>query len=644
MIRIYPTAVLLALALTACAGPVRHLVQTPEELPTSNVVAEHSRFAWKPRHAPIEPAVFDGAMCYDAAREQFVAFGGSHRRYDADGKTHLFEGGHWREAECIWSPGARDGAAMVYDSKRKVCVLFGGQNYYSAPSDDTWEWNGHTWSPKETATKPPPRRGHVMAFDEERGVTVMYGGAKNDGSVWEYDGKDWKECECQSGPSQNRGSMCYDRTFRVCLFFGGAPGEKISDTWRWNGVDWLELECKEPPTHLGWFALAWCESLKQTVLVGETVKGEQRMCVYVGPRWHTLETNVPWYRKDGACLASGRAGLLLHGGNKRGCGRDDTWEFDGAWNSSNGLFQGGWRELTGQCTPRFDTEEVMFYDASRKLTYLIGTDWDETDGQDYRQHMWAWDGWNWRAVECRSFPPRGVRHVVHDEKRGVSVCVVRTGEYGNPSWSVWEWEGLYWRQSGVAGNLVDGLYFDPVWKEPFGLFWSESPKDSPVWSSKAEVRSWNGSRWETRASLELPALKDYARFAYDPTRRVTLILTGAESEKHFHATYEYDFAILRKLDTRNAPFIAAARSMIAFPPQGKVLLAGCGFDYEEQMTFDYFWTFDGAGWSMPRVLTKPTPRRSPLLAYDSHRQTVVAFGGQDTWGWIFDTWEYSPDI
>jgi hypothetical protein len=249
VIRTYPFAVLLALALSACAGPVRHLVQTPEELPTSNVVAAHSRFAWKPRHAPMEPAVFDGAMCYDAARGQYVAFGGSHRRYDADGKTHLFEGGHWREAECIWSPGARDGAAMVYDSKRKLCVLFGGQNYYSAPSGDTWEWNGHTWSSKETATKPPPRRGHVMAFDEERGVTVMYGGAKSDGSVWEYDGKDWRECECASGPSRNHGSMCFDRTFRVCLFFGGSPGDQISDTWRWNGVDWLELECKEPPTH-----------------------------------------------------------------------------------------------------------------------------------------------------------------------------------------------------------------------------------------------------------------------------------------------------------------------------------------------------------------------------------------------------------
>lgn len=591
----------------------------------------------------MEPAVFDGAMCYDAARRQYAAFGGSHRRYDADGKTHLFEGGHWREAECIWSPGARDGAAMVYDSKRQLCVLFGGQSYYSAPSNDTWEWDGRSWSPVETSNKPPARRGHAMAYDEERGVTVMYGGAKDDSSVWEYDGKDWRECECASGPNRNHGSMCFDRTSRVCLFFGGSPGDQSSDTWRWNGADWLEIACTDAPKGLDWFEVAWCESASQSVLVGETVKGEQVMCAYAGPRWQELETNVPRYQKDGARLASGPEGLLLHGGIKCGCGRDDTWEFEGVWSSANGAVQGGWRDLTGQCTPRFDTDELMFYDATRKLTYLLGTDWDETDGQDYRQHMWSWDGWKWRAVDCGSFPSRGVRHAVHDEQRGVSVCVSETGEVNSRAWSVWEWDGRDWRQRGVAGSLVDGLYFDPIWNEPFGLFWSDSPKNSPVWSSKAEVRSWNGSRWFTRATLELPDMAGYRWIVYDANRRNVIILAQAWNDKHAHATYEYDFAVLRKLDTRRAPFIASSRSMIAYPPERNALLVGCGFNGGEQMTFDYFWTFDGADWSMPRVLTKPTPRRSPLLAYDSHRQTVVAFGGQDTWGWIYDTWEYGPD-
>jgi hypothetical protein len=464
----------------------------------------------------------------------------------------------------------------------------------------------------------------------------MYGGAKDDNAVWEYDGKDWKRCPFESGPASRKMSMAFDKTFRICVLFGGNPTEGHSDTWRWTGVDWLEVECKEAPLGLVWFALAWCESLKQILLVGETGDGVQRTCVYMGPRWHTIDSNVPRYRKEGASVASSPDGLLLHGGGKYGVGRDDTWQFRGIWSTDEDLFEGGWHELTNQCTPRFDCEEVMFYDSTRKRTYLNGTDWDETDGHDFRQHMWEWDGQSWKEVSCSVFPSRGERVAGHDEHRGIAVCLVRTGENEGRASEVWEWDGREWKQREIAGNLVAGVYYDPNWKEVFGLFWLGK-------ESQAEVRSWNGKRWLTRASLELPNLEGYRWVAYDTVRRVLVILTEADNQKHTHATYEYDFKVLRKLDTAHAPYIRCARNMIAYPPQGEVLLAGCGFDYEEQMTFDYFWTYDGADWSMPRVLTKPTPRRSPLLAYDSARQTVVAFGGQDTWGWIFDTWEYSPD-
>lgn len=584
----------------------------------------------------MEPAVFDGAMCYDAARRQYVAFGGSHRRYDADGKTHLFEGGHWREAECIWSPGARDGAAMVYDSKRQLCVLFGGQSYYSAPSNDTWEWDGRSWSPVETSNKPPARRGHAMAYDEERGVTVMYGGAKDDSSVWEYDGKDWKRRPIEIGPASRRTSMAFDKTFRVCVLFGGQPTEGHSDTWRWNGIDWSEVACKEPPTGLNWFALAWSDCLHQTILVGETSDERSTVHAYVGPRWHTIETNGPTYPLEGACLASGPRGVLLHGGKKRGSGRDDTWEFQGEWINDTGMFEGGWRDLTGPCTPRFDGDELMFYDAVRQRTCLLGSDWDEPLGKSSRQRFWQWDGHAWSEVTTLKLPPLGVRRAAFDEQRGIGVCLIQTPEDEGRIWEVWEWDGQSWNRCDTARSLAKGLYYDREWNEVFGLFWLGP-------SNKAEVRSWNGKRWLVRANTELPSLAGYSFIAYDAARRVLVILTEAENEKHTHATYEFDFKVLRKLDTEHAPSISCARSMVYCPAQGLVLLVGCGFDYEEQMTFDYFWTFDGADWSMPRVLTKPTPRRSPLLAYDSHRQTVVAFGGQDTWGWIYDTWEYGPD-
>lgn len=65
------------------------------------------------------------------------------------------------------------------------------------------------------------------------------------------------------------------------------------------------------------------------------------------------------------------------------------------------------------------------------------------------------------------------------------------------------------------------------------------------------------------------------------------------------------------------------------------------------------WLWNGAGWRRAEPPTRPPPRISPAMAYDSIRRRVVLFGGldwsqqnpsflDDTWEWDGATWIPRP--
>lgn len=598
----------------------------------------------------MEPAVFDGAMCYDAARGYCLSSGGLARWNVATNKTHTWDGERWLERECIWPVENFAGAAMAYDSKRGVAVMFGGADYNRTPLDYTWEWSGNGWS--NSSSEPPPgRTGHCMAYDKRRAVTVMFGGSAFGQpamlDVWEWDGEHWKCIKQEEGephPDPLRGAMAYDSLRERCVYFGGRPSNGQSDTWTWDGASWREESCEETPGERNWFAMAFDSERNSVVLVGEGTGGDRdKTWEYKGSTWRRIDCSGPAFCVEHHSLAydARRNRLVLHGGNKHGGGRDDTWEFDGQ----------EWLECTRIVTPRPDGEAALFYDSARKRAYLLGVDWDQPVNGGFARCMWSWDGKAWTQVRCKHMPPRGEPAIAFDERRGVAVCLLCTGDSGSRYVESWEFDGFDWRQAGrdplvsrfgdliVMRYAMEPAFYDPEIGEVFTQICMESDDFKPghmLW------QSWNGKRWKKRAECVCPNSPEVINYAYDDDRR-TLLLLGSSREAGYQ-TFEYDWRVLRQVASPTGPSLTlGGRTLCANPATGRTICFGCGIVTDEQFSFDWHWEWDGAMWHQPVLLVKPSPRSRAHMCYDTDRQSILLFGGHADGVELFDTWEYGPD-
>ena len=654
MNRMLMVCAILGLALSACTGPSKRnaaeCVGQPPCAAAQNL--NQARYAWQPRQIPREPAVFDAAMCYDAKRGECVSLGGYHRWAKAANKTHVWDGSRWQERETDWPGEGIAQSAMAYDSRRGVVVMFGGHGYNSMPMQRTCEWDGQSWITVGAAPLPPARYGHCMAFDEKRGVTVLFGGRSDDAApltdVWEWDGTSWRGIACEVAPMPTGGAMAYHAGLGLCIFFGGRPSidGARSDTWTWNGTTWKELACKDTPGPRAEFAMAYDANVQGVVLVGEGGVGEARRYKtweFTDSGWRRLDCAGPSYRLERHSLAydSKRKRLVLHGGNKGGGGRDDTWEFDG----------GSWTDVTGRCTPSPDGERALFYDSARKVTYLLGVNWDDFGEPGNRSQMWAWNGECWSIVNCKHVPSRGEPAVAFDEERGVGVCLVFTGTDSSRQLEVWEWDGRDWAQAGCEAlqretgdsiRLFSGpprIFYDPLWRETFSL--DLFPHGKSHRAGQCPVYSWDGKRWRLRDMLEAPAASGVTEIAYAAKRRTLVQLTPAPEGGY--DTYEYDWRSWRKHSGDGGPFLSlGGRSLVANNANGTTMCFGCGFPTGERHSYDFHWEWDGCHWIQPDLLLKPGPRHNALTCYNCDRQSVVLWGGADDAGQLYDTWEYGP--
>ncbi len=179
------------------------------------------------------------AMAYDAARREFVLFGGT----DGDenlNDTWVFANNTWIQRTPSSSPPKRYGHSMVYDVKRGVVVMFGGTgaNWYG----DTWSWDGTTWS-QAVGAGPAARDGHASTYDPIREETIVFGGyAGFDrpvlGDTWVWNGAWTKRTDIGPSPRFATGSAWDYARQRVVLFGGSNGAATFSDAWEWDGLAW----------------------------------------------------------------------------------------------------------------------------------------------------------------------------------------------------------------------------------------------------------------------------------------------------------------------------------------------------------------------------------------------------------------------
>ncbi len=186
-------------------------------------------------------------LCYDAARNQLIRFGG------IPTNSNSYQTGPyiWNGSEWIYNfipvdarPSNRSSTSMVFDSVRNEVLLFGGKNT-DGNLNDTWAWNGTAWTDKTPATSPSTRTRASMAFDVARSEVVLFGGRyKND--TWTWNGTSWtEESPTSNPPSRESSSMAYDPVRQVVVLC--VSGNGTLETWEWNGSDWTKKATTTTP-------------------------------------------------------------------------------------------------------------------------------------------------------------------------------------------------------------------------------------------------------------------------------------------------------------------------------------------------------------------------------------------------------------
>ena len=191
------------------------------------------------------------------------------------GDTWIREGATWREASAS-GPSPRYSAALAYDAARQDFVLFGGQSA-SVSYDETWTFDGKSWKRQMPEHKPRPRRGAAMAYDPSLRQVVLYGGLVPDGSegseaddTWIWDGADWAPVAgAGRGPSYRNGAQMVTAGDGVILFGGHTSNTRYyGDAWTLVGSRWVRIDHSPTPEGRGEAAVAWDAEDSSLVVYG----------------------------------------------------------------------------------------------------------------------------------------------------------------------------------------------------------------------------------------------------------------------------------------------------------------------------------------------------------------------------------------
>ncbi|HNT28156.1 MAG TPA: kelch repeat-containing protein [bacterium] len=586
---------------------------------------------WKKITSMAPSGVSDHAMAYDSVRGRIVLFGGEQEFISNE--TWEWDGTDWTQLNPVIKPSARYGHAMAYDSARGKVVLFGGNTGSSTYYDDTWEWDGANWIQKNPAAKPSARDSHAMVYDSIRGKVVLFGGSTVSGindETWEWDGTDWIQINSATKPSERSShAMVFDSVQGKTVLFGGYYGGY--ETWEWDGTNWAQLNPTTKPSVYG-HAMAYDSIRGRVVLFGRSSGGAETW-EWDGTNWIQFSpANKPTARSYAAmAYDSIRGKVILLGGydseNICSQGSSDYCNDTWEWDGAN------WTQLSASivANPSARSSHAMVYDSVRDKVILFGgnTGGDET---------WAWSGVNWILLDPVSKPSARYGHAMaYDSARGK--LVLFGGRYYSDE--TWEWDGVNWTKmeptTKPSGRDNHAMAYDSVRGKVvlFGGYTATTPwKNDETWE-------WDGVNWTQMDPVIKPSARYNHAMAYDSAREKTILFggtTGQYDAYYNDETWEWDGTNWVQLNPATRPSPRNSHAMAYDSVHDKMILFGGSIGSSSYS--NETWEWDGTNWGQLNPSTMPSPRDNHAMTYDGGRGKVVLYGGgnNETWEWNGFNW------
>jgi hypothetical protein len=305
----------------------------------------------------------------------------------------------------------------------------------------------------------------------------------------------------------------------------------------------------------------------------------------------------------------------------------------------------GQPEALGDGTrPRSGMEMAM--DAKGNLVLFGGINLSE-----YRHlgDTWTWDGSAWTEQHPADAPsPRCCYAMAYDAVRGQTVLVGGCDPY-DCFMDTWTWDGADWTEQHPAHPpsifvYSPGLAYDAARGELVLTSTSYPYRQLVTWV-------WDGSDWILQTPKAAPPDTMDGGLSYDAGRQLVTHFGGEfdafESYHYRDDTWVWNGRNWKRLYLRVHPQ-ARGRSGMAFDElAGRILMfGGCcrslgGF-------FGDTWSWDGFAWQRLDPANTPLARERPAMVWDTVRQQIVLFGGNDapyyyrdfgdTWTWDGSDW------
>jgi hypothetical protein len=569
-------------------------------------------------------------MVYDSARDRTVLFGGyDGLNYQAD--TWEFNGASWHQIQTS-GPLARWLAPLAFDSSRNVTVMFGG---YGMPGylTDTWEFDGATWSRRFTAHTPPARDWSAMTYDSRRHVVVLFGGTGGDGVVlndtWEYNGDDWTHVTTAHAPSGRRGmTVTFDAGLGKTVMFGGESDTALNDTWEYDGIDWAQAFPAAVPSRRLWAAAAYDPALGGTAVFGGYQNGFSMNDAWVfdGDSWHQIpppEQDLNGRFWSTATFDSARSRLLVFGGTNdlaANVSFGDTWALAGT-----NTLPVDWSQASTSTAPAARVWPAMDYDSARGVSVLFG---GSTGGSAAFNDIWEWDGFNWVQKTTSGGPPKlAGAAMAYDSSRHVSVLFGGSDASGALSGATWEWNGTAWTQRTLAVSPPARAFASMAYDSNRGrvvLFGGTTGT-----GRSAETWEYDGNAWTRVNSPVSPSARIGSAIAFDAVRSRTVLFGGSDANGNRQAdTWEWDGTGWSQIATTTAPYARLWAAMVFDPVRDRTVLFGG--DHIQPFALgptNDTWDWDGTSWTRDWTGAAPPVRAGQTMAFDSHRNRAVMFGG-----------------
>ena len=278
----------------------------------------------------------------------------------------------------------------------------------------------------------------------------------------------------------------------------------------------------------------------------------------------------------------------------------------------------------------------LAYHPDRELSYLFAGSSGSTD-------TWAWDGRYWTEVS-RFGPDKRTGHsMTFDPAQGDIVLFGGETSPGNALQDTWAFDGVDWTQVediGPAPRHQHATAYD-MNRSRLVLFGGFQNGQVGI---VGDTWEWDGTSWTQTEEAGPPPRRGHS-MAYDSLTRTIVLFGGlvagdtAGALKPDNHTWLWDGTNWKEVaDTGPSPRAGAA--MIS--SGGSLILHGGKSDETQGDT----WQWADGGWSKLQEIG-PTRRQAHGATYDTKRQRIVLFGGeqepinpeQPQPDYIGDTWE-----